>query len=212
MTTNIVESVNALFRHARKLPVTALLDHIRGVLQRWFYERRTLASSRQSTLSDYAEEMIAEASDNARRHIVMNIDQFNFEVRDGNLNEDVDLQTQTCTYREFDYFKVPCSHAIAVASSRSINPYTLCDEAYTVNSWMLAYAEPIFPVGSSSTWKSSPGFVNIDVQPPKKVVRVGRRQTVRIPSTGEVRPPRKCSRCGTSGHNRKTCREPLNTV
>ncbi|XP_022154923.1 protein FAR1-RELATED SEQUENCE 4-like [Momordica charantia] len=32
MTTTIAESVNALFRHAHKLPVIALLDHIRGVL------------------------------------------------------------------------------------------------------------------------------------------------------------------------------------
>ncbi|XP_022151004.1 uncharacterized protein LOC111019024 [Momordica charantia] len=172
MTTNIAESVNALFRHARKLPVTALLDHIRGKLQNWFYDRRTLAASRSTILSDYAENIC----------------------------------------QEFDYFKIPCSHAIAAAMMRNINPYSLCDEAYTTNSWILAYAEPIFPVGHVSTWNSSPEFVNIPVEPPKTVPRVGRRKTTRIPSTGEVRQTRKCGRCGAWGHNRKTCSEPLITL
>ncbi|XP_022154610.1 uncharacterized protein LOC111021833 [Momordica charantia] len=212
MTTNIAESVNAFFRHARKLPVTALLDHIRGKLHNWFYDRRTLAASRSTTLSDYAENMYAEYSDSARRHVVDNIDQFHFQVRDGNFDGIVDLNAMTCSCREFDYFKIPCSHVIAAAMMRNINPYSLCDEAYTTNSWILAYAEPIFPVGHVSTWNSSPEFVNIPVEPPKTVPRVGRRNTTRIPSTGEVRQTRKCGRCGAWGHNRKTCSEPLTTL
>ncbi|XP_022156660.1 uncharacterized protein LOC111023509 [Momordica charantia] len=211
MTTNIAESVNALFRHARKLPVTALLDHIRGKLQTWFYDRRTLAASRSTTLSDYAENMYAEYSDRARRH-VDNIDQFHFQVQDGNLDGIVDLNAMTCSCQEFYYFKIPCSHAIAAATMRNINPYSLCDEAYTANSWILAYAEPIFPIRYISTWSSSPEFVNIPVEPPKTVPRVGRRKTARIPSMGEVRQICKCGRCGAWGHNRKTCSKPLTTL
>ena len=47
MTTNIAESFNALVRHARGLPITMLLEFIRGTMQRWFYERRTHASKYQ---------------------------------------------------------------------------------------------------------------------------------------------------------------------
>ncbi|XP_022148136.1 uncharacterized protein LOC111016889 [Momordica charantia] len=212
MTSNNAESVNALFRHTRRLPVTALLDHIRGLLQTWFYDRRTLASSRSTTLSDYAENKLAEYWDNARRHVVVNIDQFHVQVRDGNLDGIVDFNSRTCSCREFDYFKIPCSHAIAGAMMRNINPYILCDEAYTTNSWVMAYAEPIFPIGHVSTWKSSPDFVDTPVEAPDMVPRVGRRRTVRIPSTGEVRETRKCGRCGTSGHNCKICHEPLNAA
>ncbi|XP_022150914.1 uncharacterized protein LOC111018951 [Momordica charantia] len=118
----------------------------------------------------------------------------------------------TCSSREFDYFKIPCSHAIVGAIMRNINPYSPCDEAYTMNSWILAYAEPIFPVGHVSTWNSSPEFVNISVEPPKTVPRVRRQKTARIPSTGEVRQTRKCDRYGAWGHNRKTCSEPLTTL
>ncbi|XP_022152406.1 uncharacterized protein LOC111020142 [Momordica charantia] len=212
MTSNNAESVNALFRHTRRLPLTALLDHIKGLLQTWFYDRRTLASSRSTTLSDYAENKLAEYSNNARRHVVVNIDQFHVQVRDGNLDGIVDFNSRACSCRKFDYFEIPCSHAIAGAMMRNINPYTLCDEVYTTNSWVMAYAEPIFPIGHVSTWNSSPDFVDTPVEAPDMVPRVGRRRTVRIPSTGEVHQTRKCGRYGTSGHNRKTCNEPLNTA
>ncbi|XP_022154439.1 uncharacterized protein LOC111021710 [Momordica charantia] len=121
MTTNVAESVNAFFRHTPKLPVTALLDHIR-------------------------EKMFAEYSDSTMRHIVVNIDQFHFEVRDGNLDGIVDLNSRTCSCREFDYFRIPRLHVIAGAMVRNINLYTLCDEAYTTNFLILAYTESIFPV------------------------------------------------------------------
>ena len=40
MTTNIAESFNALVKNARGLPITMLVEFIRGTLQRWFHERR----------------------------------------------------------------------------------------------------------------------------------------------------------------------------
>ncbi|XP_022154962.1 uncharacterized protein LOC111022106 [Momordica charantia] len=100
----------------------------------WFYDRQMLASSRSTTLSDYAENKFAEYSDSARRYVVVNIDQFHVQVRDGNLDGIVDFNSRTCSCREFDYYKIPCSHAIVGAKMRNINPYTLCDEAYTTNS------------------------------------------------------------------------------
>ena len=43
MTTNIAESMNALLKEARTLPVLSLLHYIRMTLQRWFFERREAA-------------------------------------------------------------------------------------------------------------------------------------------------------------------------
>ncbi|XP_022155904.1 uncharacterized protein LOC111022906 [Momordica charantia] len=58
MTTNIAESMNAVLVHARYLSVTALLEHCKALLQRWFYERRTYASTRASILTDYAKRIV----------------------------------------------------------------------------------------------------------------------------------------------------------
>ena len=35
MTTNIAESMNSALRHARKLPITPLMESIRAMLQKW---------------------------------------------------------------------------------------------------------------------------------------------------------------------------------
>ena len=40
ITTNIVESMNLALRHARKLPITPLMESIRAMLQKWFHNRR----------------------------------------------------------------------------------------------------------------------------------------------------------------------------
>ncbi|GJX36802.1 transposase, MuDR, MULE transposase domain protein [Tanacetum coccineum] len=40
MTSNSVESINALTKDVRKLPITQLMDWFRDLLQKWYYERR----------------------------------------------------------------------------------------------------------------------------------------------------------------------------
>ncbi|GKA13825.1 transposase, MuDR, MULE transposase domain protein [Tanacetum coccineum] len=40
MTSNSVESVNSLSRFVRKLPVTRLVEYFRGLLQRWYCDKR----------------------------------------------------------------------------------------------------------------------------------------------------------------------------
>ena len=40
MITDIIESMNSALRHARKLPITPLIESIRSMLQKWFHNRR----------------------------------------------------------------------------------------------------------------------------------------------------------------------------
>ncbi|XP_022154400.1 uncharacterized protein LOC111021677 [Momordica charantia] len=121
----------------------------------------------------------------------------------------VDLNARTCTCMEFQYMGIPCSHAIAAARHKNINCHTLIDPCYSVDSLISAYAEPILPVGHMSEWKRPADYQPIPVQPPRLVKRAGRRRTQWIASTGERRVVNKCSRCGTSGHNRQTCTNPI---
>ena len=48
MTTNISESLNNVLKDARELPVIGLLEFIRSLIQRWFYERRSNSSFQRS--------------------------------------------------------------------------------------------------------------------------------------------------------------------
>ncbi|XP_022153143.1 uncharacterized protein LOC111020711 [Momordica charantia] len=134
------------------------------------------------------------------------------EVSDGLRRVRVNLSARTCGCKEFDYFQLPCSHAIATATYRNVNRYTLCSPACSLETLINAYVEPVYPPGDEVDWILPDNFVEFKVEPPKYVKRVGRNQTVRIPSVGETRQVHKCNRCGNMGHNRKTCRQPLRTT
>ena len=43
MTTNISESLNSAMLKARELPICSMLEVLRMMLQRWFFERRNEA-------------------------------------------------------------------------------------------------------------------------------------------------------------------------
>ncbi|XP_022156830.1 uncharacterized protein LOC111023664 [Momordica charantia] len=212
MTSNIAESMNAVLVHARSLPVTALLEHARALLQRWFYERRTYASSRETILTNYGENKMRTTENLSRTHSITPIDHHKLEVSDGLKRVRVNLNARTCECKEFDYFQFPCSHAIAATTYWNVNRYTLCSPAYTIQTLINTYVEPVYPLGDKDDWILPDDFVDRIVEPPRYVSRVGRRQTIRIPSAGETRQVHKCGWCGNMGHNRKTCRQPLRTI
>ncbi|XP_022154925.1 uncharacterized protein LOC111022071 [Momordica charantia] len=82
-TTNSAESVNALLREARELPITKIVEFIRELLQRWFHERRIHWSTQNTSHSDYAEERLAVQFEKSRRYTVKPVDWCMFHVEDG---------------------------------------------------------------------------------------------------------------------------------
>ena len=51
MTTNIVESMNSILKEPRDLPIASLFEHVRALLQRWFWERQEEGIKVTSTLT-----------------------------------------------------------------------------------------------------------------------------------------------------------------
>ena len=43
MSSNSAESINALSRHARKVPILMLIDFFRATMQQWWFQRRNFA-------------------------------------------------------------------------------------------------------------------------------------------------------------------------
>ncbi|XP_052206856.1 uncharacterized protein LOC127811190 [Diospyros lotus] len=78
------------------------------------------------------------------------IDMYKFNVKDGNSSGIVDLKAKTCTCQVFDFKKLPCGHALAVARSRNIDSYTLSFAYYQTKALLCAYADPIMPIGLSA--------------------------------------------------------------
>ncbi|KAJ0529556.1 putative transposase, MuDR, plant, MULE transposase domain-containing protein [Helianthus annuus] len=58
MTSNSAESINALSRHSRKMPVTQLLEFFRQSVQKWFYDRRLQGIHEKHLLTQWAQKKI----------------------------------------------------------------------------------------------------------------------------------------------------------
>ncbi|CAN6541850.1 unnamed protein product [Malus baccata var. baccata] len=185
MTTNIAKSMNSNLKDARKFPITTLADHLRAILQEWFNERRNTASSWNSALTKWVEEKMHKNQNRGLRMSVSSINHYALQVHEVDLYHMVDLNAKSCTCRRFDLDQLPCVHATAACRIRNTSVYTMCSKFYTTNAIVLAYVEPIWPVGNKSEWSVPEEVQNRVVLPPIRQVVFGRRKTSRIPSQEE---------------------------
>uniref|UniRef100_A0A0D3CDV2 MULE transposase domain-containing protein n=1 Tax=Brassica oleracea var. oleracea TaxID=109376 RepID=A0A0D3CDV2_BRAOL len=113
----------------------------------------------------------------------------------------IDRRTgRTCSYGNTDLMKIPCRHAIKAGFHVCREPHTLTDLMYTTGAWIEEDVE------------------EVNVLPPDTRRSVGRKRKrryksaedkIRSSQTSQKRQPRKCSRCGMSGHNKATCEIPI---
>lgn len=133
-----------------------------------------------------------------------------YEIPDHGKGGIVDLEKGICTCRKWQLEQFPCRHLCKIAASHRLdNCYQWVNRYYKNETAILAYAEPINPVGHQSEWKVAETAMK--VLPPKKgAPKVGRpKSQKRIPSRGEEERHPRCSRCGITGHNRLQCSSQL---
>ncbi|KAK2637811.1 hypothetical protein Ddye_025606 [Dipteronia dyeriana] len=151
-SSNIAEAMNNAIKVCRELPITGVIDCIRGVLQRWFYNRRTSAGKLKSTLTTKADVSIGVKARKARYLTVYPITYYSFLVKDGDLDGTVDLTSKTCTCREFDMDGHPCEHALACIRVRRFSYIDYCSPYYSSAFLTAAYSGEIHPVGHPPEW------------------------------------------------------------
>ena len=104
MTSNIVESMNNILRHVRKLLVTALVEFIRATMQNWFYDRFKATTLTKTVLISSANLLVTKNNDDSQYLDVTLIGNCNYEVTDGMKDRVVNLVTRTCTCLKFQNF------------------------------------------------------------------------------------------------------------
>ncbi|XP_022891823.1 uncharacterized protein LOC111406668 [Olea europaea var. sylvestris] len=206
LTNNKSESLNSMLRHARSLPITCLVEHIRHTMQEWFYERRASATACSTILSPTMENelrTIFEASTRLRAHgLTDNLTQVGIS---SNTNI-VDFSENTCTCREFQLNRMPCIHATHAACLRGKSLYDLCSSYYTFEYWKGAYGEAIYPVLREVDWIVPAEITSTPIMPPSVRRPPGRPPTRRKRSKHECTTwLRKCTRYGGLGYNWTTC-------
>ncbi|WZZ65860.1 hypothetical protein YC2023_077230 [Brassica napus] len=122
-TNNPAEPINSALRSPRQFPVIPLLDSIREMMTRWFYERRMLSSKHIDPLTVKVEKKIDRRIVKARGFQVQKVDNFRSLVKGDIYDCHVDLETKTCTCGKFDLGKTPCRHAIPAIYCRGMEVY-----------------------------------------------------------------------------------------
>ncbi|XP_056842887.1 uncharacterized protein LOC130495502 [Raphanus sativus] len=214
-TTNPAESINSALRSPREYPVIPLLDSIREMLTRWFFERRTKSRKHTKPLTIRIEKKIDRRITKGRTFLVQPVNEHRFLVRGDTFDCLVDLDRRTCSCGKYDLLKIPCRHAIKAGLTVGRSPSSLTDDMYTTSTWRTAYQETINPIGVPEDSWVVPNEVEIaSVLPPESRRGAGRRRKrryetvedkLRSSQRGQEKKRRRCSRCGEENHNRATC-------
>ncbi|XP_013589150.1 PREDICTED: uncharacterized protein LOC106297461 [Brassica oleracea var. oleracea] len=145
-TNNHVELMNSALCSPREFPIIPLLDSIREMMTRWFFERRTLSSKNSKPLTTSVEKKIDRRIQKGKTFTVYPINDYRFLVRGDKIECMVDLVRRTCSCGKFDLLKIPCRHAIKAGFSVGKQVHSLTDEKYTTSSWISVYEESINPI------------------------------------------------------------------
>ncbi|HET9412223.1 MAG TPA: PMZ-type zinc finger domain-containing protein [Candidatus Saccharimonadales bacterium] len=229
MTTNGPESLNKVYKDARALPVTALVDETFSKTLEWFADRRELARVNLASGKQWAPKVADKIQRRTRKsqaHKVktVKLDELMFLVsgKEGkpgsekrfkyNVKLFPSLHRSSCDCQKPDLTGIPCAHVIAVLSKRrySTAEFVSCyySAEYLYNTW----APLLMPFSTAEDYPNMGGPRY--VPNPKKVKR-GRRKHLRLPMTmDEMKKEKKkhsyrCSRCGEQGHTRNKCHVPF---
>ncbi|CAN7086712.1 unnamed protein product [Brassica oleracea var. botrytis] len=130
-------------------------------------------------------------------------------------SDKVMLAEKKCSCKYFDNIRIPCGHAMLAADGLGVPYDTLCGHWYKTTVWRETYAGVISPEEDPRDVDIPEEVSSMVVYPPITKRQARRRRKTRIPSTGEIRVPKKklvqnrCGRCGGYGHNRTNCANPI---
>ncbi|RVW41969.1 hypothetical protein CK203_091907 [Vitis vinifera] len=186
MTTGIVESLNVVLKNARDFPVLQLVEELRNLLQKWFVTRQQQAMSMSTKLTMWADGELHSRYNMSATYLVEPINSKECNVNYAGISAQVNLDTSSCTCRQFDLDHIPCAHVLLLVDFTTFH-VTLC----------------------APNWVVPNHIRDKVVLPPKTRRPTGIPKKVRIPSGGEGKRTSRCSRCGQYGHNRKTCKRPI---
>ncbi|CAA7026202.1 unnamed protein product [Microthlaspi erraticum] len=144
LTSNVAESLNAVLKEARELPIVSAIEYICGILTSWFTKRREKATEHKAELTPKAGGLVQSHYEKSTDYKVIRVNEEIYEVKTQlGITVHVYLHNKTCTCEEFDMLKIPCSQAIAAAVKAKIQVHTLAAEEYGHFYWRLAYHKSI---------------------------------------------------------------------
>ncbi|EOY26617.1 Uncharacterized protein TCM_028492 [Theobroma cacao] len=189
MLSNIEECVNSCLKHARKMPITVLVEFIRFMFQHWFHDQYEEAVKVTTPFSPWVAKQLRKRFNDVHRFVIKSINQMGFKVKAFIL----------CLNIEFIVFFSKCKHEAV----------EFCPDYYKITFLVEGYMRSIHPAEHPNDWDIPLHVKQIIVLPPPWRGQVRKPRRKRIPSTSEGSRAWKCSQCKRYGHNRQNCPFPF---
>ncbi|KAK3017233.1 hypothetical protein RJ639_007151 [Escallonia herrerae] len=210
MTSNFGELFYSWVSDANELPITQMIDVLRGKMMEMFYTRRVESNQWVTKLTPSAEEKLKSETSKVGSFQVLLSHGSTFEVRSDSVDV-VDMDHWDCSCKGWRLTGLPCCHAIAVFDWLNRSPYDYCSKYYTAESYRLTYAESIHPVPNiERPLDSELSVPAIIVTPPPTKRPPGRPKMKQAESFDIIKRQLQCSMCKGLGHNKRKCKEGKN--
>ncbi|XP_071719661.1 uncharacterized protein [Rutidosis leptorrhynchoides] len=214
MTSNFGHLFYAWVSEANELPITQMIDELRGKMMQLIYTRRVESSQWMTRLTPSMEEKLKNEIIRARSVQVLRSHGSKFEVRYDETVDVVDIETWDCSCKGWLLSGLPCCHAIAVLESYGRSPYDHCSRYFLVETYQLTYADSIHPIPNVERVEDTEtegGLVL--VTPPPTMRTPGRTKIRKVVAPGRIGPSDflkrqlQCGKCKGLGHNKRSCKE-----
>ncbi|XP_070013135.1 uncharacterized protein [Nicotiana sylvestris] len=186
MISNIAESLNAVTKYVRELPIVELLEYMRTLLERWMKEKLLKA---KGTFTYLGFKFNKELDDNrtlSHKLRVRALTDYIHTVLDGVRCYIICLENKRCSCRQFQLDKLPCPHALAALRQRDESFEQYCSPYYTRVNLLRTYEIPVNPLPDESKWNVPQHITEEVVNPPKEgKMKPGRPQKERYKTYDE---------------------------
>ena len=222
-TSNIVESVNSLWRDIRELPPLQLLNGIYQWTLTAMYERQREPPNRgNSALSNTAYKQYKHRESSARGFSVIASSDTDFMVttsrgidyivhlppadlvQSDRLSDRLNaVQEGSCSCGRYKDYQAPCSHAISCIIYLSMDPFDYFHPYYQWDVAKRTYAVLLQPISLQGL---QPLGGHDEILPPVKRIKRGRPKVTRIRVTHKEKTRvYHCAVCQQPGHDRRLC-------
>ena len=206
MTSNFGELFYNWVLESDALPITQMVDVLRGKMMETIYTRRVDSGQWGTRLTPSMEERLQNETSKAQSLQVLLSHGSIFEVR-GESVDLVDIEHWDCSCRVWQLSGLPCCHAIAVFECLGRSPYDYCSRYFTAESYHLTYEESIHPIPNvERPMQSVLTEVEHTVTPPPTRRPPGRPKVKPAGSVEIIKRQLQCSKCKGLGHNSRTCK------
>ncbi|CAK8542864.1 unnamed protein product [Lathyrus sativus] len=219
MTTNLVESLNGVFKGTRNFPITALVRETYYRLGSLFAARGkkwSVVLQSGQIFSESSMKYMRDETSKAASHRVRPFDRHDYsfivdETMDHNEGRPighyrVELHKNWCDCGKFQTFRMPCSHVIVACSTARQDPFLQLSEVYKVVNLFSIYSNSFPVVASEDYWPTYHGdtiYHNENMRRNKKGSPKSTRITTEMDTTEKME--RLCGICRLPGHTRKNC-------